>query len=493
MGAFPRIRRRRLTIAAPVATLALYGLLAIPEHVPEAPPGPEPEAFAWNQNARWDALEESFRAARAAGCTQLSGSIADRFELGERLLTRVRSEPLQPMAAALDTVEDNIFRLGPLIAACQEHLPSYVALVTQTRSAVKRRSEHWDVSTRTAKDRLYRLLWGGRMALEEVMLQSTPDSVPALVLADGEPSQTPFTRILGATIHSGDLLVSRGGAPTSALIAVGNDYPGHFSHVAIVHVDEHTNLASVIQSSQNGLHASTLDDYLEDIKLRVMILRPRADLPEVIVDPMLPHKAAQFALNRALTDHVPYDFAIDHHDASKMYCSEVPATAYAAVGVSLWMSMSRMSEPRTRAWLAALGVTRFETQEPSDLEYDPQLRVVAEWRDPNTLYLDHVDNVTIEAMLSSPGDGEPLTTAWYLLPGVRAIKGYSMLLNAIGKVGPVPEGLSATLATRVLAFNRRHRAIREQVLLEGEVFMRTHGYRPPEWELLAFAKRASAD
>ncbi len=68
-----------------------------------------------------------------------------------------------------------------------------------------------------------------------------------------------------------------------------------------------------------------------------------------------------------------------------------------------------------------------------------------------------------------------------------------MLLNAIGKVGPVPEGLSATLATRVLAFNRRHRAIREQVLLEGEVFMRTHGYRPPEWELLAFAKRASAD
>ena len=49
------------------------------------------------------------------------------------------------------------------------------------------------------------------------------------------------------------------------------------------------------------------------------------------------------------------------------------------------MDISRISAPGTRQWLAALGVKRFDTQEPSDLEYDPQLRVVAEWRDPQTL------------------------------------------------------------------------------------------------------------
>ena len=47
------------------------------------------------------------------------------------------------------------------------------------------------------------------MALEEVMLQGSPDSLPARALAAEEPSQTPFTRVLGVTIHSGDLRASR--------------------------------------------------------------------------------------------------------------------------------------------------------------------------------------------------------------------------------------------------------------------------------------------
>ena len=37
------------------------------------------------------------------------------------------------------------------------------------------------------------------------------------------------------------------------------------------------------------------------------------------------------------------------------------------------MGISRISSPGVARWLAAFGVRRFETQEPSDLEYDPQL------------------------------------------------------------------------------------------------------------------------
>jgi len=481
------MKSRRRILWWTAAAFVAYGILAIPQRIPPPTAGTEPQAFAWNQNERWQDLERQFREARAAGCQQLSGRIDERFAQGEELLARLRDEPLTPLAAVFDTVEDNVFRLAPMVAACHRYMEAYARLVTDTRSRVKRQSERWDMSSREAKDRLYRLLWGGRMALEEIMLQVHPDSVPALVRADDEPSQTPFARVLDVTIHSGDILVSRGGAPTSALIAVGNDYPGHFSHVAIVHVDERTSLASVVQSSQNGLHASTLDEYLEDVKLRVMVLRLRADLPQMAADPMLPHKAAQSALRRAETDHVPYDFATDHDDDSKLYCSEVPAHAYAQFGVHLWMSLSRISSPSTRVWLAALGVSRFEAQEPSDLEYDPQLRIVAEWRDPNTLYRDHVDNVAIEAMLQT----EPVRTAWYLLPGVRILKGLSAVLNSVGRVGPVPEGMSATIASRVLTFSWHHRDIREHVLADAEAFERRYGYRPPEWELLAFAQSAA--
>src|SRR4030042_868159 len=48
------------------------------------------------------------------------------------------------------------------------------------------------------------------------------------------------------------------------------------------------------------------------------------------------------------------------------------------------MSLSRISSPGLASWLSGFGVTHFETQEPSDLEYDPQLALGAEGPDPTT-------------------------------------------------------------------------------------------------------------
>src|SRR5439155_7958349 len=118
------------------------------------------------------------------------------------------------------------------------------------------------------------------------------------LLADDEPSATPAIDVLGLTLHSGDILVSRGGAPTSALIARGNDYPGNFSHVALLHVGEKS--ASVIESHiERGVAVASLDEYLRDKKLRIMVLRLRTDLPAMRADPKLPHKAAIAAIEGA--------------------------------------------------------------------------------------------------------------------------------------------------------------------------------------------------
>jgi hypothetical protein len=156
------------------------------------------------------------------------------------------------------------------------------------------------------------------------------------------------------------------------------------------------------------------------------------------------------------------------------------------------MGISTISQPGLRRWLASFGVQHFETEEPSDLEYDPQLVVVAEWRDPETLYQDHVDNAVIDAMLEGAERGDRLAAPWYALPIVRIAKGYSLLLGRFGRTGPVPEGMSATAALRNREFGKRERRLAAEVGAQANQLAQERGYPPPYWTLLDLARQAVA-
>jgi hypothetical protein len=154
------------------------------------------------------------------------------------------------------------------------------------------------------------------------------------------------------------------------------------------------------------------------------------------------------------------------------------------------MGISSISGPGVISWLGAVGVRHFETQEPSDLEYDPQLCVVAEWRDPEALYLDHVDNAVTEEMLHDAEKGEKLSYAWYKLPVARILKLYSSLMDGVGSRGPIPEGMEAEAALRIDNFIKEHTAIKERVLVLAQEFKHREGYTPTQWDLLKFARVA---
>jgi hypothetical protein len=392
-----------------------------------------------------------------------------------------------------DSLEDGFFALAPVVAACPNHTPAFVEAYRHIREGTKAQSRHWDIADIRVRQRLYRMLYGGRAALEEVMLQH-PDEVATLIEGREEPSATPSVEIQGLRIHSGDILVSRGGYPTSALISRGSDYPGNFSHIALAHVDDQTGTASIIEAHiEIGVAVATAEQYLRDKKLRIMVLRPRADLPALIEDPLLPHRAATITLDRALSEHIPYDFEMDYEEPSKLFCSEVASAAYSEVGMTLWMGRSTITADGLRRWLSSFGVTHFETQEPSDLEYDPQLAVVAEWRDPETLFKDHVDNAVIDAMLEGAERGDDLGYAWHRLAPARLAKAYSWLRNLAGSVGPVPEGMRAASALRNQAFTDRHNRIASRVHELAAEFQRTNGYPPPYWQLVVLARETVRD
>ena len=474
------------------ALLIVAAVLAIPSADPPLPPAPaSARPFTWNRDSVWRGLESRFAAVRTTACADsLSGraAVAAIDARTEALGSVARA----PGDVAFDSLEQAFFSAAPIVAACGALVPQYVAAHARMREAVKAQSRAWDVSSGASRDRLYRALYGGRAAVEEVMLQQ-PRAVEPLILGPSTAtvgrSVTPSAVSNGVTLHSGDMLVSRGGAPTSALIARGNDYPGNFSHVALVHVDAMTHAISVIEAHiEAGVSISTADKYLADRKLRVMVVRPRADLPALQRNPMLPHLAASAMLARVKAGHIPYDFAMDYTDPAKLFCSEVASAAYRAQGLTLWMGISTISREGLRRWLSAFGVRHFATQEPADLEYDPQVHVVAEWHDAAALFDDHVDNAVTDVMLEEADRGAPLAYPWYMLPVSRVLKVYSWMKVQGGGSGPVPEGMSATAALRNRSYSASHAARAAAVRTAAARWQSERGYPPAYWTLVDLAE-----
>ncbi|MEP7325663.1 MAG: YiiX/YebB-like N1pC/P60 family cysteine hydrolase [Gemmatimonadota bacterium] len=481
------MRARIFIVAATLVVLFL--VLSIPGSDPAVPISTRISGFRWNQDGYWDSLEGSYQNLRQTGCSE-GGVVAAELAGLDTAVAGLLVDSITADAPLLGSVEHRFFDLGPYAAACPQFAPEYFLLSGRIREAVKRQSRHWDVGNDEVRERLYRSLYGSRGVIEEVMLHH-PDSVPSLLPGTNEPSVTPSAMVQGVEIHSGDMLVSRGGYPTSALIARGNDFPGNFSHVALVYVDSATHAASTIEAHiERGVAISSADEYLADKKLRILVLRPRADLPQLRADPMLPHRAASMMLDRARREHIPYDFTMDYSDPSHLFCSEVASAAYRDAGVTLWMGMSTISSPGLRRWLGSFGVRHFETQEPSDLEYDPQLVVVAEWRNPATLRQDHIDNAVIDAMLEGAEQGDRLTYPWYQLAPARLAKAYSWILGRFGRIGPIPEGMSTAAALRNSAFSKRQGLLAARVSAAGDSVTRVQGYPPPYWRLLTLARRA---
>jgi len=478
--------------------LALYAVLLIPfggdGPAPPAEQQKPKQPFAWNNDEFWKSLEENYRSLKHGGCETAAPTLDSSFQEATSLLHSIEGTHLGPDAQEFRDLESLIFKMGPIVSACDSHVKDYVAFIADMRTGVKLRSVDWDMTSPSARTTLYRLLYGSRAAAEEVILQVPASTTPLLVPGKDEPSQTPWADVRAARIHSGDILVSRGGAPTSALIARGSDYPGNFSHIAFVYVDPDTRTANIVEAHiERGVVVSTVEEYLNDKKLRVMLLRPRADLPQLVKNPMLPHEAAKRAYERATREHVPYDFEMNYRDHTELFCSEVASAEYEALGMKLWMGISHLSAPGLQKWLRAFGVRYFETQEPSDLEYDPQLVVVAEWRDPQELRKDHYDNAATDVMLEGAEQGDVLKYQRQLLPLSRAAKAYSVVLNLLGKAGPVPEGMSATAALRNVWYTAKHDAIVALLAKKAEEFRKEHEYAPPYWELVKLAREAKSE
>ena len=476
-------------------------LLFLPPSPPDVELPSEPTPFRWDADGLFAELERELeRAGRAApdeAAAALDGFVAE----GGTLLARIGPPPDsgEPAASfpaplgALDSLATLQLRMAVQGAAHPTLLPDVLGFVVETRVAVMREAAGW-VLDRPTHEALYRVVFGGRIALDEALAQAGLDALPDLVAIEELPSATPSIVVEGVRVHSGDVLLSRGGAPTSALIARGNDFPNTFSHAALAHVDAETGAGTVIEALiEAGSVLSTVDEYLESKKHRILVLRVRPDHPAVVADPLLPHRVAEAMLARVRNGHIPYDFAMAWQDESEAFCSEIIYHAYRELGVELWGLRASMSAPGLAGWLTDMGVRELTTLVPSDLEYDPQVRAVAEWRNGPALMDYRLDNAITDVLLEEAERGARLGHAAYALPGARLLKAYSVGQSLLGRPPTIPSGMSAATALRVDALvSGVHPPLKAALMERAASFREANGYEAPYWTLVALAREVLA-
>ncbi len=484
---------KKISLQILIALSLLYLVLLIPDSNNTTILKATEKPFTWNKDAAWLQLENDFKNAQAQPKEKIDSTIRGLFSLEESLYNKTQTANTSFTDSNFTAISSNFFSLAALVAAQPSQRDSFINLYNKIRRNIKFQSTQWDINRKEVRNLLYQQLYGMRAAVEEVLLQT--DSLPfkPVMLVKDEPSATPSTTIFGIKVHSGDLLVSRGGAEVSALISRGNDYPGNFSHVALIYVDEKNTPYLIEAHIEKGVAIASAEQYIKDKKLRFMVLRPRADLPQLMRDSLLPQKVARYAFDEANRRHIPYDFKMNFADSTAMFCSEVGSYAYRKNGIQLWQGVSTISSQGVVNWLHAFGVENFVTQMPADLEYDPQLSIVAEWRNPETLFKDHLDNAVMDVLLEEADKGRKINYSILQLPIVRVVKGWCMLNNFFGKSAIIPEGMSATQALKNQYFVAMYVKLSNATNLLSDQFINEKHYRPPYWQLVNLARKANEE
>jgi hypothetical protein len=194
------------------------------------------------------------------------------------------------------------------------------------------------------------------------------------------------------TLKSGDILLSRGTAFTSAAIARIGDIDAQFSHLAMAYIDEKTKKQYTVEAHiEIGTKVFTIEEYLRDGKARAVLFRYR--------DSELAHQAAKRIYEAARTatsrgENIPYDFGMTMDEPSELFCSEIVQHAFNLAAKDLGREFrvplfpTRISM-QNRDFLEAIGVKATTTFAPADIEVDPRLEMVAEWRDYSRIRLLH--------------------------------------------------------------------------------------------------------
>ncbi len=195
-------------------------------------------------------------------------------------------------------------------------------------------------------------------------------------------------------LKSGDVILSRGNAYSSAAIARIGDNDTQFSHLTLVYKDELDKLHTIEAHIEVGNVVAPFDAHIGEKNARSVLFRHK--------NSELAHRAAEI-MYKMVGDkqksgkNIEYDFAMDYHDKSQIFCSEVVYWGFKLAGnelnkdINIPMHKTKF-ERGLIPFLNVLGIKinienidKFDTFGPGDIQFDSRFEMIAEWRNPKNM------------------------------------------------------------------------------------------------------------
>ncbi len=193
-------------------------------------------------------------------------------------------------------------------------------------------------------------------------------------------------------VKSGDILLIRASSFVSAVVARIGDEEGQFSHSAMIHVDDKGEAKVMEALIQKGVIITPYKEWRENNHhTRALIFRHDNE--------KLAKKAAQklydtIQMRWAAKNFMLYDFQMDNSDTKQFFCSELVQYAFRLAGNhTIPTFRTSFKAFRNHSFLNELTIGVDEAFAPSDLEVEPRINLVAEWRNYDATRDARIDDV----------------------------------------------------------------------------------------------------
>ncbi|MEA9358271.1 YiiX/YebB-like N1pC/P60 family cysteine hydrolase [Bacteriovorax sp. PP10] len=193
-------------------------------------------------------------------------------------------------------------------------------------------------------------------------------------------------------LKSGDVILSRGNAFSSAAIArIGsNDY--QFSHLSFVYKNPESQETYTTEAHiEIGSVTAPIMEHVSSKNAREVVFRYE--------DADVAHRASKYMYDRVLAKQktkktIEYDFSMNYKDDERLFCSEVVSSAFKKVlpDADYFPIFKSKFTPGMIPFINTIGVPatkenigKLDVFSPGDIQFDPRFDLVAEWRNPKKM------------------------------------------------------------------------------------------------------------